>query len=82
MTAAAMPADQEWELEYIRKTYGVPARVGQRVSYASPGKAIRKGVIEGVSGAYLRIRYDGEEGYCGLHHPTWCLTYFTGEVQP
>lgn len=61
-------------LEYIRKTYGVPARRGQRVRYAPEGCKPREGVIVGSRGAHLRIRI-GEDKRPGRYHPTWAIEY-------
>ena len=64
-------------LDYIRTTYGVPARKGQRVRYTGdkgPKNPAREGVIIGASGAHLRIRMDGDS-FSNIYHPTWELEY-------
>ncbi len=68
-------------LEYIRKTYGVPARVGGRVAYIHQHGTEEIGVIIGAEGHYLRIRFGGEITEVSkiaeamLFHPTWNLKY-------
>ncbi len=62
-------------MEYIRNTYGVPAKRGGRVEYCYPeGSEPRAGTIVGSRGAKLRIRLDGNS-YVGNYHPTWMLRY-------
>lgn len=56
-------------LEYIRKTYNVPAKRGAHViANGEPG------VITGARGAYLRIRVEGRKKI-GFYHPTWEMQY-------
>ena len=56
-------------MEYIRETYGVPAKVGMKViADGKPGK------ITGYRGAYLKIKLEGESK-SGLWHPTWNMEY-------
>ncbi len=58
-------------LEYISNTYGVPAKMGQKVKYEG-----RPGVICGTKNAYLKIQFDGEaKPDKGVFHPTWEMTY-------
>lgn len=56
-------------LEYIRKTYLVPAKRG--VNVIANGDC---GVITGARGAYLRIRVEGRKK-TGFYHPTWQMQY-------
>lgn len=56
-------------MDYIRRAYNVPAKRGRRVTFQG-----RPGVITGSSGAYLRIRLDGERR-AGRYHPTWEIEY-------
>ena len=56
-------------MEYIRKTYNVPARRGGRVLYGG-----RPGVITSADGPYLRIRLDGGNR-TGRYHPSYQLVY-------
>jgi hypothetical protein len=60
-------------LEYIRKTYNVPAKRFGRVIYTGNGKNI-SGTITGADGGLLRIRLDGDTHSCKFH-PTWKITY-------
>ena len=62
-------------LEYIAKTYGVPAKHGQRIEYTG-GPEPRQGVIVGAVNSYLRIRFDGEaKTHNAPFHPTWKIRY-------
>lgn len=72
-----MKADQststfsEDSLAYIRRYYGVPANVGQRV--IADGEP---GVIVGGKNQYLLIDLDsGREQITGVWHPTWHMAY-------
>lgn len=56
-------------MDYIRRHYKVPARRGLRVKFQG-----KPGVITGSSGAYLRIRLNGERRV-GRYHPTWEIDY-------
>lgn len=60
-------------IDYIRRTYGVPAKRGGRVEYTHP-EPTRMGTITGTRGARLRIRLDGDN-HSGNYHPTWKLSY-------
>jgi len=60
-------------LQYIRDTYGVPAKRGGRVEYTPNGNRTR-GTITGSSGQYLRVRLDGSK-HSGRFHPTWEMRY-------
>jgi len=59
----------EYQGEWLRKIYGVPAHAGGRVVFEG-----RPGVITGFDGHYLRVRLDGDR-YERLYHPTWHMTY-------
>ena len=61
-------------LEYIRKTYKVPAKRGGRVEYLASDGDLMEGTITGAVGAYLRVRLDGNK-HSGRYHPTWALKY-------
>ena len=61
-------------MEYIRATYGVPARRGARVVYTGDPKGPRRGTIVGTSGPHIRVRLDGGDR-AGKYHPTWEMTY-------
>ena len=63
----------EHNLEYIRTTYGVPARIGGRITYTGGSPTPQKGTILGAENGKLRIKLDGS--ISGVFHPTWMLTY-------
>lgn len=66
-------------IEYIRRTYGVPAKVGGRVRLGMfrPDPA-REATIVGAHNACLRVRLDGEKT-TRIAHPTWRVEYLQGE---
>lgn len=56
-------------MEYIRRTYGVPAKRGMRVVIdGKPGRIVSS------MGGYLRVRLDGELRPSN-YHPTWRVEY-------
>ena len=62
-------------MEYIRKTYGVPAKRGGEITFkkcqhVSPVR----GCIVGSRGQYLRVRLAGHLQIVSLH-PTWMIEY-------
>jgi len=60
-------------IEYIRKYYNVPAKLNGRVRYKG-----KEGRITGATGAYLKVKLDGEKkSWC--YHPTDKLEYLTEE---
>lgn len=63
----------EHAFEYIRKTYGVPARKGGIVIY-SGGEKPRNGLIVGAEGQYLLVKLGSDKGTYRLH-PTWKVEY-------
>lgn len=60
-------------LNYISKTYHVPARLGVRVEYTG-GEAPARGEIIGSRGSHLIVRMDGEK-LPRYFHPTWEMIY-------
>ena len=58
-------------MEYIRRVYKVPAKLGMRVIACG-----KPGVITGSRGPYLRVRRDGEKKSFS-YHPTWGIKYLT-----
>lgn len=67
-------------LEYIRKTYSVPAFRGRRVRYYDQDGVQWSGHITSAHGGYLRVLVDDRvPGYRGrlLLHPTWRVEYMT-----
>jgi hypothetical protein len=68
-------------LEYIRRTYHVPAKRGGIIVYgASDGESI-KARITGSRGHQLRARMMRNDGTfdkrAALFHPTWHITYLS-----
>ena len=61
-------------MEYIRKTYGVPAKRGARVKHLTTSGVLRFGEVKGSCGPYLRIKMLGDKR-SGLYHPTWNLVF-------
>lgn len=55
--------------EYVRRTYGVPAKRGGRVIVDG-----HKGVITSFRDGALRVRFDGETRSVPAH-PTWRVQY-------
>ena len=62
-------------MEYVRKTYGVPAKRGGRVLYTGDHSGARYGTITGASHR-IRVRFDGFKFSLPLH-PTWMVEYLT-----
>jgi hypothetical protein len=61
----------ESDLEYIRNTYDVPAKISQRVKYEGRG-----GVICGTKNGRLKIHFDDSpKPDKGVYHPTWEMVY-------
>jgi hypothetical protein len=64
-------------MDYIRRTYGVPARRGARVQYdgVTVGQPPLLGTITSATNSgHIRVRFDGERRTHKLH-PTWALVY-------
>jgi hypothetical protein len=66
-----------YSLDYVRLTYGVPAKRGQRVR-VNKGRGAT-GTVTCGDGAHVRVRLDGERR-SGRYHPL-DLDYFDG-VEP
>lgn len=65
-------------MDYIRRTYGVPAGRGVRVHYTDDQGYVFHGTITSARGSYLRVLVDGRvPGYRGRMtlHPTWRVEY-------
>jgi hypothetical protein len=62
-------------MDYIRRSYGVPAKRGARVTWwdCMTDRQVQ-GTIVGARGHYLRIRFDDEARTRTLH-PTWRIGY-------
>jgi hypothetical protein len=67
-------------MDYIRRTYGVPAKRGGRVRYTGSKHADQLGTIVASRGCYLRIRLDGKK-HAGNYHPTWALEYLADKAE-
>lgn len=62
-------------MDYIRRTYGVPAKRGGRVAWRTAVMQRRMtGVITSARGAYIMVRPDGQRRPLTLH-PTWNIEY-------
>lgn len=67
-------------MDYIRRTYGVPAKRGARVRYTDSDGVPFHGRITSARGGRLRVLVDDRvEGYRGRLnlHPTWRMEYLT-----
>lgn len=60
-------------MDYIRKTYNVPAKRGGRVEYTGRGD-VQHGTITGAGGQYVRVRLDGRRRAENFH-PDWKMRY-------
>jgi len=60
-------------IEWVRRMYQVPAKVGGRVEYSGGGTP-RLGTICSVRGGHVYIRLDGDK-HALPHHPTWKIRY-------
>lgn len=59
--------------DYIRRTYGVPAKRGGRVEYTGH-YAPQGGTIRSARNGYVMIQLDGRK-FPTPFHPTWKLRY-------
>lgn len=66
-------------MQYIRDSYGVPARRGGRVVYTG-GARTTTGTITSAAGARLRVRMDGDKR-SGIYHPTREMRYLPKQAQ-
>jgi hypothetical protein len=64
-------------IEWVRKTYRVPAKRGGRIEYTGE-KEPQLGTICGASGGHLSIRLDGCK-HTMPFHPTWEIRYLAAE---
>jgi hypothetical protein len=61
-------------MEYIRRTYNVPAKRGVRIRF----RGTQEGVIVSSRNAYLLVRFKDEQGKpmpLQNLHPTWEVEY-------
>lgn len=62
-------------LEYIRKTYKVPAHRGGKIFFTPQrGQLGEIGTITGSKGSYLRVMFEKSK-FSKLLHPTWEIQY-------
>ncbi len=62
-------------MEYIRKTYNVPAKRGAEIMFRKcEHETPIRGKIVGSKGQYLRVIFRGNLGIKTLH-PTWMIEY-------
>jgi hypothetical protein len=64
-------------MDYIRRTYGVPAKRGGRIQYdgGHPDEGPKCGTITSATNSgHIRVRFDGERRTYKLH-PTWAVAY-------
>ncbi|WP_426237377.1 hypothetical protein [Pseudomonas sp. TWP3-2] len=66
-------------MEYVRKSYGVPAKRGMRVLYTGCGRH-EYGTIRSARNGRLMIRLDASKLTMPFH-PTWELAYQPEEVK-
>lgn len=62
-------------MEYVRKTYDVPAKVGGRVEYLYVEPPLEGTIVGATNSGRLRIRIDGKPK-AWTFHPTWMLRYW------
>ena len=60
-------------MEYIRKTYDVPAKRGVKIKYTGGIKPIF-GKIVGSTHAYIRVKMEETQKIIKFH-PTWKIEY-------
>lgn len=64
-------------MDYIRRTYSVPAKRGGRIQYdgGDPHDGPQLGTItSATTSGHLRVRFDGQRSTHKLH-PTWAVQY-------
>lgn len=65
-------------MEWVRKTYGVPAKRGGRVEYAGDGRPELGTIISATTSGYLKVELDSHPRAIKLH-PTWKLRYLDAD---
>lgn len=61
--------------EYVRRHYGVPARIGRPIVTTWPPGTERPGRITGFDGQYLIVKFDDARRGRERLHPTWEIRY-------
>lgn len=72
-------------LQYIRKTYSVPAKRGMRIRYTDGAGVVWNGAITSAKGPHLRVLVDDRvPGYRGrlILHPTDSIEYIQDATKP
>ena len=65
-------------MEYIRRTYGVPAKRGALVEFTN-GSYCLAAAIARSDGHYIWLR-DAAGRITGPYHPTWGMKYLDGDA--
>lgn len=65
-------------MDYVRRTYGVDVKRGQRVSFVT-GDRRQFGTVTGAS-HYVHVRFDGQRHSENIHPTDPQLTYQVAEV--
>ena len=66
-------------MEYIRKTYGVPAKRGARIEFTDTCGKVHEGRIVGSRGCYLRADMPTIRGGTVTLHPTSDVRYLPND---
>jgi len=61
-------------MEYIRKTYGVPAKRGGKIKLVTCSGSVWLGQIRSVSNGKLRVKFAGMD-YISSVDPEWDIEY-------
>ena len=61
--------------DFVRKTYGVPAKRGGRVRFNY--RETHEGTIVSFPGPYIGVRFDEDPGRTVKLHPTWNVEYLS-----
>lgn len=59
-----VPSASEQSLEYIRRSYGVPARTGKHVEYKG-----KRGIVAGGQNAHVMVKLE-EDKHARPYHPS------------
>jgi hypothetical protein len=65
-------------MSYIRTAYQVPAKRGGRVRYIGTFVPLFGTIVGATKSGHLKVRMDGDKR-AKKYHPTWLMTYLTGE---
>jgi hypothetical protein len=70
------------KLDWIRRMYGVPAKIGMRIRYGNIPEDAQGGAITGARDGRLLIRLDGwpRRRRPLAFHPTWNIHYPTNVI--